>query len=67
MEEYYRSVGMSEEEMWRKINKKRTERKVICYYYYTFTFREEEWLAYLEYDEWGRESIYMVDKKTLAP
>ena len=64
MEEYYRSIGMPEDVMWKKIEKKKRERKVVCYYYYKFTFKEEEWKAYLEYDEWGRESIYMVDKKS---
>ena len=63
MEEYYRSLGMPEDVMRKKIEKKKKERKVICYYYYKFTFRGKEWQAYLEYDEWGRESIYMVDKK----
>ena len=63
MEEYYRGIGMPEDVMKKKIEKKKKERKVVCYYYYKFSFKGEEWQAYLEYDEQGRESIYMVDKK----
>ena len=54
---------MPEDVMAKKIEKKKKERKVVCYYYYKFSFKGEEWQAYLEYDERGRESIYMVDKK----
>lgn len=58
---------MPEDVMRKKIEKKKNERKVLCYYYYKFSFNREEWMAYLEYDAWGRESIYMVDKKSSVP
>ena len=60
MEEYYRSIGMPEEEMQRQIQKKKDERKVLWYYWYKFTFHNQEWIAHLEFTEYGAESIYNV-------
>lgn len=60
MEEYYRGTDIPEVVWRRKIQKKRNERKVVCYYYYEFTYKGKKWFAHLEYDEWGRESLYNI-------
>ncbi len=60
MEDYYRSIGLPEDVMYRKIKKKREQRKVIRYYHYKFSFHNEEWIAHLELTEYGAENIYNV-------